>query len=251
MQGMQDKTVKELQQARERRLAAEKLVMLNNLASVFAHRMDNIAGTIPVAVQEIKKRIADTEDETLIRYLQRLEDDARRLMVMARQLRRPLEAGQPEPVDVNSLLSTALRQVTIPKNVKVNQKCTANLPLIEAGRSQLLEVFVNIITNALEGMAPQGGELGIYSGVTENAKWIKIEITDTGCGMSEEVRKRLFDLFFTTKKDRMGLGLWWSKTFVQWLGGDILVKSKEGEGSSFTVRLPVVIERGRKSGEPI
>ena len=216
------------------------LAMINNLGSVFAHRMNNVAGTIPVAVQEIKRRIVEIEDEALERYLRRIEDDGRRLMVMAKQLRRPLKAGERERVDVNSLLSAALGQVAIPENVKVHQKYTADLPLIEAVKPQLLEVFANIITNALEAMAPKGGELGICSRFTEDAKWIEVEITDTGCGMSEEVQKRLFNLFYTTKKERMGLGLWWSKTFVQWLGGDIFVRSKEGEGSSFTIRLPLM-----------
>ncbi|MFQ5852400.1 MAG: GAF domain-containing protein [Candidatus Binatia bacterium] len=227
-----------LHEEQHRRLAAERLAILSQVAANFAHRMNNVAGTIPVAIQELKGRI-DTEDKSLMRYLNRIEDDGRRLMEMAEQLRRPLEAGQLEWTDIHELLFDALGQAAIPEDVEVIQDYLEDLPTIRVIKSQLLEVFINLITNAVEAMMPDGGRLTIRSRLTKSNKWMEVEISDTGHGMTEEVQRRVFDLFFTTKKRRMGLGLWWCKTILQGLGGDISAKSRAGKGSTFTVRLPV------------
>lgn len=223
--------------ALERIIAEQRAASISSIGGVFAHRMGNLAGWIPDTVREIRKRI-NTDDKYLMDNLDLLEWGARRLLKMAESLERLGKAGPPELVEINSLLALVPKLVKIPESIEVTQDYASDLPLIRADRAFLLEVFVNLITNAIEAM-PQGGRLDIRSRFSDE-KWIEVEVTDTGCGMSEKVvQESLFTPFYSTKPGRgMGIGLWGSILFIRKLGGDILVKSKEGEGSTFTVRLP-------------
>lgn len=232
-----EERVEELQRAQETIIAEQRAAMMSSIGSVFAHRMGNLAGWIPDTVRQTRKRIS-TEDKYLMDNLDLLERGAERLVKMAESLDKLGKPGPLELVEIDSLLALALKHVKIPKSIQITQDYASDLPLVRADKSFLLEVFVNLITNAIEAMPPQGGRLGVYSRLTEG-KWIEAEVTDTGCGMSKKVLEELFTPFFSTKKGGgMGIGLWGSRLFVQRLGGDILVRSREGEGSTFTVRLP-------------
>jgi len=124
--------------------------------------------------------------------------------------------------------------------VKVLYDIPDDLPEVEGDRQYLSQVFLNLILNAVEAMA-DGGTLTIGSDVSVDTGFLAIHITDTGSGMSPRVQKAVFDPFFTTKTtgSGTGLGLSVSLGIVHKHGGEIKVRSKPGEGSTFTVILPV------------
>ena len=111
------------------------------------------------------------------------------------------------------------------------------MPPVTATR-QLDEVFRNLMTNALDAMADEGGSLQVRSRCAGNRSVI-VTVKDTGPGIPPQVRDKVFHIGTTTKRGGMGYGLWWSRTFLRRLGGDMVVESKQGKGCTFTVTLPV------------
>jgi signal transduction histidine kinase len=174
--------------------------------------------------------------------LNNIERDVQRLLEMADEMRRPLRSQSPEELLLNLLLEEAMARIIVPDDITVNKCLADDLPTFVAVPMHIREVFFNLFTNAVEAM-PEGGDLTIHSRLVERegGRWMAVDVTDTGQGIYPGVRDRLFTLFFTTKKEKgLGLGLWWCKTYLRGLGGDLVVRSKVGQGSTFTVRLPLV-----------
>ena len=109
---------------------------------------------------------------------------------------------------------------------------------------QLRNVFINLIKNAEEA-TPEGGTLTVTGVVADGH--VDLRFIDTGSGMSEDFRSRVFDPLFTTKAKGIGIGLGVSRQVIERHGGTIEVNSKEGEGSTFAIRLP--INRGGRDGQ--
>ena len=132
-------------------------------------------------------------------------------------------------------------------------KDLGEIPLILGNPSEIREVLTNIIFNAVDAM-PEGGETDPVN-ATPNDDWIEVRIADTGIGMTEEVRRRIFDPFFTTKGvTNSGLGLSVSYGIVKRHGGEILVESESGKGTTFILHLPIGYEQEvaeQKVSQPI
>jgi len=143
--------------------------------------------------------------------------------------------------DINEIIKCALELVfsSAPAiNVKVKKSFGQALPKPRVDTDQLQQVFINLILNAVQSM-PGGGTLSLRTWKENGHIWI--EIQDTGCGISAENLGKLFTPFFTTKKDvkGVGLGLAVSYGIIQRHHGKITVKSKEGEGTTFSICLPL------------
>ncbi|MFQ5421223.1 MAG: PAS domain-containing sensor histidine kinase, partial [Anaerolineae bacterium] len=104
----------------------------------------------------------------------------------------------------------------------------------------LQQVFTNIIANGLQAM-PDGGRLGIKSAV-EDGRWAVITVTDTGEGISEQDRAKLFEPLFTTRTKGIGLGLALAKKFVEAHKGAIHLQSSPGKGAMFSIKLPLIVQ---------
>jgi len=229
----------DLVRERAMKFAIGNLALVNDLATTFVHRLNNVVGTIPVAVQELR-RVVDIKNRKIARYLNNIERDVWRLLEMADEMRRPLRSQEPEELSLDLLLEEVMARISVPDNITVNKHLADDLPTFVAIPTHIREVFFNLLNNAIESM-PEGGYLTIHSRLVEGegGKWIEVDVSDTGQGMSSETLSRLFTLFFTTKKEKgLGLGLWWCKTYLQTIGGDLVVRSKVGQGSTFTARLP-------------
>ena len=112
------------------------------------------------------------------------------------------------------------------------------MPSIASDRGQLQQVFLNILTNAYYAVK-EGGQISISANQTDD-QHVEITIADTGVGISDENLEHIFEPFYTTKgKYGTGLGLSITYGIVQKLGGNISIKSKLGEGTSFAVHLPI------------
>jgi two-component system NtrC family sensor kinase len=199
------------------------------------------------------------------------EDARRRLTIIESQLDRISEAlrtmlasteqpaPQVQPLDLNSVLGDLL-YLTSPGmslgNVQVYTNLQQDLPLVLADGNQLQQVFLNLIANAFDAM-PVGGALHVETAVEEasnavpgrpkarHMQYITVRLRDTGQGIPEEHLSKIFDPFFTTKAagQGTGIGLAVCAHIIQANGGSITVQSQVGQGSTFTVRLPMA-EKG-------
>jgi signal transduction histidine kinase len=139
----------------------------------------------------------------------------------------------------------ALARVAVPDDPRVEVVCQLDetLPPISADPGQLGRVLDNLILNAIQAM-PDGGQLVLASGLDVDAltggpDWVSVSIADTGVGIPEDKRARVFGPLFTTKPKGIGLGLVVVKTLVEAHHGTVDVESQEDKGSVFTVRLPL------------
>jgi two-component system NtrC family sensor kinase len=115
-----------------------------------------------------------------------------------------------------------------------------DLPIIASDQAQLQQVFLNLISNAIDAIGKEG-LIAVRS--ERSGQELQVRISDNGRGIPEELQKKVFDPFFTTKEKEKGtgLGLWISYSIIEKMGGTIDLKSKPGEGTTFTVKLPIII----------
>ena len=126
----------------------------------------------------------------------------------------------------------------------VHWQQAADLPAcrVQVVQDRLKQVFINLVTNAIEAMRPVGGRLQIDVTLTPDSQQVAVKFTDSGPGILPENLSRLFEPFFTTKEHGLGLGLAICYEIVQQHGGQMTVESELGQGAVFTVWLPLVIE---------
>lgn len=148
-------------------------------------------------------------------------------------------------VDVNEVLDgvielarTKIKDEAEAKGIQIEvQIIKGEVPLVMGNPDDLREVLLNLLLNSMDAM-PEGGRVTLRT--RRENEHVFIEANDNGCGIPESIRKRIFDPFFTTKGvQRAGLGLSVSYGIIRRHNGEIQVKSREGKGSTFTIRLPV------------
>jgi signal transduction histidine kinase len=163
-----------------------------------------------------------------------------RIVAQLRDLYRQPDAARREPVDVNEVLERVL-VVNQPRareqGVEVEWQPAAGLPALPAVAGQLQQVFLNLLLNAVEAM-PRGGRVRIRSEAVEEPAGVRVRFEDNGPGIAEHVLARIFEPFYSTRPDGLGLGLFISHNIVAEHGGTIDVHSRLGEGTTFTVWLP-------------
>ena len=143
---------------------------------------------------------------------------------------------------INELIDNIIllvRNQTSFRSILIEKDLAGGIPDILVDPDQIQQVFVNIILNAAEAMT-KGGTLTIRSMRSVDGGSIVITLADTGNGISEEVRERIFDPFYTTKEHGTGLGLSISYGIIEQHGGSIGVDSVMGKGSTFTISLPIL-----------
>jgi PAS domain S-box-containing protein len=229
----------------ERAARADKLRALGQLASGVAHDFNNSLAAILGRAQLILRRVSD---EDLIRSLGIIvtaaEDAAatvRRIQTFARKS----VSSELEILDLGELLRDAMeitrtRWQNEARAAGINIEVTLNAEpglLIRGSASELREVFVNLIVNAVDAM-PLGGKLNIHG--RRQAERLKLSFADTGTGMKQEVRDRIFEPFYTTKGAHgTGLGLAVSYGIIERHAGIITVESKVATGTTFHLELPL------------
>jgi len=232
-----EKRTKELKEAQEQLLKAERLAAIGEIAAMVGHDMRNPLAGIAGATYYLKMRLGSKMDEKTGEMLELIEKDIEHLnniitdlLEYSREIRLELTETAPK-----SIMKEASSMVEIPKNIQVSDLIQSE-PKIEVDVEKMKRVFVNIIKNAIEAM-PEGGKLTIKS--KESDGNLEIVFTDTGVGMSKETLEKLWTPLFTTKAKGMGLGLAICKRIVEAHGGKIFVESTVGKGSTFTVTIPI------------
>lgn len=224
---------------------AEKLSALGELVAGVAHEMRNPLGIIRASVQMVDQELRkpnrtqinnDVNELTnvMLQEIDRLNSVVGSLLDFGR----PGES-RPKPVDAAALLSDVVlltRQLASQQLIEVVRLYPDQLPLIFADEDRMKQVFVNLITNAIQAM-PDGGSLRVDAAARDG--YLEVRLMDTGAGISEEEQKKIFDPFHTTRAEGSGLGLSIVHRIVDAHNGYITVESEEGEGSAFTVGLPL------------
>lgn len=218
-------------------LQSQKLEAVGRLAGGVAHDINNLLQAILGAIQSLQLRepaIARELDE-VVGNIQRGAAVTRQLLLFARR-----GATRPECLDLNEALqhcSVLLRRLTR-ENIEFDMRLWAEPVLVEIDRGQLEQVMMNLVVNAIDAM-PAGGTLRVATSQGDDG-WSWFEVTDTGCGMTPEVRSHIFEPFFTTKPADEGTGLGLSVVLgiVTAHGGRVEVTSSAGVGTTFKVSLP-------------
>jgi len=249
-----------LQQAQQQLVKSEKLAAIGQLTASVAHEINN-----PIAViqgnLDLMRETLGAQSEPVRAELQLLDQQVERMRLIVTQLlqyARPTEyAGYVEAVDVNQVLENSLvlvahllarTRVEVERDLPATARAGIN-------RQELQQVVINLMINAIQAM-PEGGRLRLRTrnrtDLESGKTGVLLEISDTGPGLSERVKERLFRPFFTTKNDGNGLGLWISVGLVERYGGSIegLNRRELGEdmdGATFRVWLltePLVPQDG-------
>jgi two-component system NtrC family sensor kinase len=224
-------------------LRSEKLASIGRLAAGIAHEINNPLTSVLTFSSLLLRR---TEKEEQKEKLDIIVKETTRCREIVRDLLNFARHGEPkkEKCSINQVIESALsltkNQLKVSEMRIAVQKELGELPLLQLDPNQMLEVIVNIIINALDAMA-EGGELGIKTGLTEDAKAVEIKISDTGYGISKENLEKVFDPFFTTKEVGKGTGLGLAVTYgiIDGHNGTIDVESEVGKGTTFVIRLPL------------
>lgn len=219
----------------------EKMASIGLLAAGIAHEIGNPLTSISSMTQIIKRKV---NDENVEQYLNTIRENIDRISRIVRELvdfARPssLEATW---VNVNNVIRNAYGIVKYDKRAKTVEfklNLQENLPNLFLVPDQLLQVVLNILLNAIDALKDGKGTIEIES--KQKGEYILITITDDGIGILEENLTKIFEPFFTTKDVGRGTGLGLSVSYgiIKNFNGSLQVKSKVGEGSTFTIKLPV------------
>jgi nitrogen-specific signal transduction histidine kinase/CheY-like chemotaxis protein len=231
----------------------QKLEGLGTLAGGIAHDFNNILGIILAFVTSIKRFKDDTKKldlavDTIVKAVERGKTLVQQILMFARKTETVFGA-----VNVNDIVMEIMTMImeTFPKTLTYAQNFDKSIAFINADRSQLYQVLLNLCVNARDAM-PKGGVLTIITRMVSVVSlrnqhpdaaasgYVCIEVSDTGEGMSEEIERRIFEPFFTTKGIGKGTGLGLSVVFgiVQAHKGYIDVESELGKGTTFRLYLP-------------
>jgi len=242
------KTLQELRQAQEQIIQTEKLKALGEMASGVAHDFNNVLSVILGNIQLLSfqlDRLSPEEVREQLRIVERSTKDGAETVRRIQEFTGVRRDKEFISLFFNEIIAEVI-SITQPRWKDQAQKRgiqielvnhLGDIPLILGSPSELREVLTNIIFNAVDAM-PEGGRLTILS-QRQADDWVEVRISDTGIGMTEEVKKRIFDPFFTTKGvTNSGLGLSVSYGIIKRHGGEILVESEPGKGSTFILHLP-------------
>ena len=233
----------EIMRMEEQLRRSEKLASLGTLAAGVAHEINNpLTGILLYAsILNSDKRI----DPDLLPDVERVISETQRCAGIVKNLLEFSRESSPEKevialeVILDELCTFFHKQPDF-ENIAIRKNYGSELPLVSVDPNQIRQVFMNLFINAGHAM-PRGGELEISTYRSEDGKYVCACLQDNGDGISEENLARIFDPFFTTKTEGTGLGLSISYGIIENNGGKIEVKSRVGEGTTFTVMLPVYV----------
>ena len=265
------RALEDLKKARERSVQQERLSALGRMASGIAHDFNNalmpILGlsefliTYPATLQDTKDTV-----ETL-QEIRGAADDARHIVRRLREFYKPEEKAASGSVNINGIMENAL-SLTRPRwqeemsaeGIAIDCRVDlGDIPEITADEHELRQAFVNLILNAVDAIAEEekdkagsaegAGRIEIKTGADRG--WVTVSVSDTGVGMTEEMRVQCMEPFYSTKGNNgTGLGLSMVYGSVRRAGGTIDIRSQPGKGSEFRVYLPVDRSVSDSGGKP-
>jgi putative PEP-CTERM system histidine kinase len=208
----------------------------HRLTSFVIHDLKNSVTALSMLSQNALQHFDDPEfQRDAIKTVSRTVDRIKALLTRLSSAPEPAPLRL-QPIDLSALVQDAVRPIAGGARVRLETEL-ASLPPVAGDPEAILRVIQNLVTNAVEAL---DGEGLVRVKTSEQGGWAVIAVSDTGCGMSEDfLRKSLFAPFRSTKKGGWGIGLYQARGIVEGHGGSIEVASKEGEGTTFWIRLPI------------
>jgi two-component system cell cycle sensor histidine kinase/response regulator CckA len=239
--------ITDMKRAQQETLNRQKLESLGVLAGGIAHDFNNLLGSILTTSELVLSDLPPgsqlhDEIEAIAKVADRAAGIVRQMMTYAGQ-----ESPTLEPLDLSLLVKEMLQflKVSISKRALLTVDLPENLPAIRANAAQIRQVAMNLITNASESLGDREGLIFVRVEHVEPGRdsalpieHLRLVVSDTGCGMTEDIQSNIFDPFFTTKFAGRGLGLAAVQGIVRAHGGAINVVSTPGQGSRFEILLP-------------
>jgi len=230
-----EKANRQLQKTRDELIRSEKMASVGQLTAGLAHELGNPLSALIGYLELLKQKIESTTDRDIV---ERSLVETTRIDVLVRELldfSRPTKSNKVEPVNMaialNSSVQLLKNQGVIVDSITIN-KLLETLPPIRIDQHKLLQVFINLLLNAVHA-CDQQGKINLSAGDNGDSVWVAIQ--DNGCGIAAADLNKIFDPFFTSKKpgEGTGLGLAMCQRIVEEAGGKIEVISVLGEGSCF------------------
>jgi PAS domain S-box-containing protein len=240
LEEMVTKRTEALRQAQEKALRQERLAALGQLAGGVAHDLRNPLSVISSAVYYLKMVQSDAED-IVVEYLDMIDDEIRtadRIVTDLLDFARD-KTVVPRAVDLDEVVAHVLDRMPSPQGISLAIQIPEHLPQVHVDSGHLKQILTNLITNAYQAM-PEGGILSLRASTVDRR--VQLDVSDTGKGIPPENMDKIFAPLFTTKSRGIGLGLAICQKLIEANQGDISVTSEEGEGSTFTITLPIYQE---------
>ncbi|MGP8152893.1 MAG: two-component system sensor histidine kinase NtrB [Smithella sp.] len=234
----------EIKQMEENLEKSRKMALIGEMAAGLAHEMRNPLAAISGSIELLKQGLEfEGTNKRLMGIILRGKDQLESFVRDFLSLARPVPASR-ELVDLNEVIEEVL------ENIKVNKNWTNKIKIIKvlsdttkvfANREQVLQIINNLVLNAIQSME-EGGVLSIETksdGLDYKKEYIKIIISDTGCGIKENDLNKIFETFFTNKEKGIGLGLPIVNHIIEGYKGKIKIDSMENKGTICSVWLPI------------
>jgi PAS domain S-box-containing protein len=250
--------ITELKRSQQQALTTQKLESLGVMAAGIAHDFNNLLGTIlahsDLALQEIPSESLAHES---VSSIAKVADRASAIVQLLMSYAGHADSVTLMPLELSALIRemSQLMQVSIPHQTSLQLNLAKNLPPIWANSWQIRQVILNLIMNGSEALEDKPGTVSVSTShirirqesagaetpALPDGDYLLLEVSDTGCGMTEEIKAKIFDPFFSTKFLGRGLGLASTQGIVRSAGGAISVVSSPGQGATFKVWLPCAV----------
>ncbi|MFQ5965493.1 MAG: ATP-binding protein [Candidatus Scalinduaceae bacterium] len=235
---LEDK-INQLTETQQRLIRSEKLAAIGSMSSYIAHEIRNPLVTIGGFANSLSR--IDFADSRIKTNIDIILDEVRRLEKILNNLSDLSKPPIPERVNVQiceiiDTTCTLMENYLKEKHINLYKEFEPDIPQILADPNQIKQVILNVLMNAVESM-PDGGDITVKIKTAD--KSIKIDIIDTGKGISEEELKNIFEPFFTTKSSGTGVGMAITHKITEDHGGNISVTSESGKGTTISISLPI------------
>lgn len=237
-----ESAMQQLRKAQEELVRSERLAVTGKMAAQLSHEINNPIHNTQSLLESSLKRIGENDQTRELIGL--ALEEVTRMATLTRQLleihRGSVVETTMEPIDIATLLrdvTRSHRENLARYRIEVVLESAEALPMICGERDKLKQVFLNLFLNARDAM-PEGGTIRVTAEASQG--WVLVKVADTGIGIRPDDLNKIFDAFFTTKKEVSGVGLGLSVTYgiIKQHQGEIEVASTVGKGTTFTIRFP-------------